>query len=154
MLNYKIASSDEVKFFEEELEKYNLKQKPLQQEEEFITFKHAAEEDGKIVGGIFAYSSYYKIGYIDTLWVDEGYRKKGIGSNLLSKVESDLCHLGCEVIQLATFDFQGPEFYKAQGYKEFGKLYYPNADLNEFYLSKDITSIKSDNEIEPFISKQ
>lgn len=41
--------------------------------------------------------------------------------------------------QLATFDFQEPDFYKKQGYEEFGKLYYPNADLTEYYLKKDIS---------------
>ncbi|MCC5894405.1 MAG: hypothetical protein JJU16_03015 [Alkalibacterium sp.] len=50
MLNYRVASKEDVNFFEGELEKYNLKQKPLQQEKEFLTFKHVAEENGKVVG--------------------------------------------------------------------------------------------------------
>ncbi|MCC5894404.1 MAG: GNAT family N-acetyltransferase [Alkalibacterium sp.] len=88
---------------------------------------------------MLACSSYYKIGYIDTLWVSKNYRGKGIGAELLSKAESDLRELGCQMTQLATFDFQGPDFYKKQGYVEFGKLYYPNADLTEYYLKKDIS---------------
>lgn len=138
MVKFKTASDEDIKFVEEELEKFNLKKKPLQQEQEFIVFKHAAEEEGKIVGGVLAYSSYYKIGYIDTLWVDEEYRGKGIGLQLLKKVETDLIQLGCQIIQLATFDYQGPAFYKANGYEEFGKLYYPNAELNEYFLKKEI----------------
>ncbi|WP_342558585.1 GNAT family N-acetyltransferase [Metasolibacillus sp. FSL K6-0083] len=130
------ASNEEVQFIEEELTKYNLRKKPLLQEKEFISFKHVVEDDGKIIGGVFGYSSYYKIGYIDTLWVDENYRHKGIGTVLLKAIEADLYDFGCEVIRLETFDFQGPAFYKKNGYEEFGSLYYPNANLYEIFLKK------------------
>ncbi|KYG90766.1 hypothetical protein A0U40_06675 [[Bacillus] sp. KCTC 13219] len=101
-----------------------------------MSFKHVVEDDGKIIGGVFGYSSYYKIGYIDTLWVDENYRHKGIGTVLLKAIEADLYDFGCKVIRLETFDFQGPAFYKKNGYEEFGSLYYPNANLYEIFLKK------------------
>jgi len=138
LTNYRAASNEEVSFFEQKLEDYNLRQKPLEQDKAFITFQHVAEEEGEIVGGILAYSSYYKIGYIDTLWVDEKSRQNGIGSILLKQAEMDLHQVGCQIIQLSTFDFQGPDFYRKQGYEEFGHLYYPNADLNEVYLKKEL----------------
>lgn len=141
MTNYRTASNEEVNLFEQKLENYNLKQKPLEQAKAFITFQHVAEEAGEIVGGILAYSSYYKIGYIDTLWVDEKARSKGIGSKLLKQAELDLQQVGCRVIQLSTFDFQGPGFYKKQGYEEFGHLYYPNAYLSEHYLKKELPGL-------------
>lgn len=130
------ASREEIQFVEDELAKYNVRKKPLLQDEEFVAFKHVIEDEGKIIGGVFGYASYYKIGYIDTLWVDENYRHKGIGTQLLNVIEADLHGFGCEVIRLETFDFQGPEFYKKNGYEEFGSLYYPNADLYEIFLKK------------------
>jgi N-acetylglutamate synthase-like GNAT family acetyltransferase len=131
------ASKEEIRFVFDELDKFNLKTKPLHQSEESVTFKHIVEDDGKIIGGIFGYASYYKIGYIDTLWVDENYRYKGIGTKLLIAIENDLHEFGCEVIHLETFDFQGPEFYKKNGYEQFGSLFYPNANLHEFFLKKE-----------------
>ena len=136
MYKYREATSEEVEFIEDQLSEYNLRKKPLLQEKEFISFKHVVEDAGKIIGGVFGYSSYYKIGYIDTLWVDDNYRHKGIGTELLKAIEADLHGFGCEVIRLETFDFQGPEFYKKNGYEEFGSLYYPNADLYEIFLKK------------------
>lgn len=137
MVNFKTASSDEMEFVDGKLTDYNIKAKPLHQEEEFVAFKHVAEVDGQVIGGILGYSSFYKIGYIETLWVDESHRRSGIGSELLNLIETDLKEFGCKVVHLETFDFQGPEFYRENGYEEFGKLFYPNADLHEYFLKKE-----------------
>lgn len=139
MVEFRTASSEEIQYVDNKLEDFNKKIKPLVQEEEFVVFKHVAKVDDKIVGGIFGYSSYYKIGYIETLWVDESFRKCGIGSDLLKLIEADFKNFGCENAHLETFDFQGPEFYIKMGYEEFGKLYYSNANLTEFFLKKDFS---------------
>lgn len=137
MADFRKASSKDIQYIDSKLETYNKCIKPLTQEDEFVVFKHIAEVNNKIVGGIFGYSSYYKIGYIETLWVDEQFRRSGIGSNLLKLIEHDLKNFGCNNVHLETFDFQGPEFYIKKGYEEFGKLYYSNVDLYEYFLKKE-----------------
>lgn len=137
MVDFSIASSEEIKYVDSKLDEFNRMKKNLTQEEEFIVFKHVAKVDDQVVGGIFGYSSYYKIGYIETLWVDKLYRKRGIGSSLLNLIEVDLKNFGCKTIHLETFDFQGPEFYMAMGYEEFGRLFYSNVNLSEIFLKKD-----------------
>ncbi|WP_440896969.1 GNAT family N-acetyltransferase [Amphibacillus sp. Q70] len=137
MVDFSIASSEEIKYIDNKLDEFNKKKLPLSQEEEYIVFKHVAKVDDQVVGGIFGYSSYYRIGYIETLWVDERYRNKGIGSDLLNLIETDLKNFGCKTIHLETFDFQGPDFYIKMGYEEFGKLFYSNVNLYEIFLKKD-----------------
>ncbi|MEX0256470.1 hypothetical protein [Lacticaseibacillus casei] len=42
-----------------------------------------AEEDGQCIGGVFGYSTMYKIGFIETLLVAEAHRHKALEPNLL-----------------------------------------------------------------------
>ena len=60
--------------------------------------------------------------YIDTLWVDEKYRNKNIGTQLLISVENEARIKDAHLIHLDTFDFQAKEFYLKVGYDVFGKL--------------------------------
>mgnify|MGYP004469299239 CR=1 FL=1 len=132
------ATKEQEEFVDDKLTEYNQNSKPLLQERAAEIFSYSAMEGEKVVGGIFGYSSMYKIGYIDTLWVDSNYRRQGIGSQLLKQVEADLTNFGCAVVHLETFDFQGPQFYLANGYHEFARLNYPNANLDEIFLAKTL----------------
>ncbi|ARY90345.1 MULTISPECIES: GNAT family N-acetyltransferase [Lacticaseibacillus] len=134
-----LKSTDEQEtYIEDRLEAYNEKRHPLTQERPAVVFSYTALEGQDVIGGIIGYASLYKIGYIDTLWVNEKYRHKSIGTQLLKKVEEDLRTFGCEIVHLETFDFQGPEFYKANHYTEFGRLEYPTAQVTEMFLKKDL----------------
>lgn len=132
------ASSQETDQIESRLDASNLKHKPLLQEEPFVPFRYSLTLNGTLIGGIIAYASLYKIGYIDTLWIDETHRGKGYGRLLLDGIEQDLKNYGCQVVHLETFDFQGPSFYEKCGYQRFGELVYPNANLIEYYYSKTL----------------
>ena len=132
------ASSQEIDQIESRLDAFNLNQKPLLQEKAFVPFQYSLTLKGVLIGGIIAYASLYKIGYIDTLWIDETHRGKGYGRLLLEGIEQDLKTYGCQVVHLETFDFQGPAFYENCGYQRFGELTYPNANLTEYYYSKNL----------------
>ena len=80
----------------------------------------------------------WNVAYLDTLWVDEKYRSKGLGSKLLAKVESDTKEKGCYLIHLDTFDFQAKEFYEKRGYELFGVLEDCPKSHCRFYLKKMI----------------
>lgn len=82
-----LKSTDEQEtYIEDRLEAYNEKRHPLTQERPAVVFSYTALEGQDVIGGIIGYASLYKIGYIDTLWVNEKYRHKSIGTQLLKKL--------------------------------------------------------------------
>ena len=79
------------------------------------------DADGQIVGGILG-GTYWGWMYVDILWVDENHRRKGIGSKLLQKAESEAIRRGCHHVHLDTMSWQAPEFYQKHGYGVIGIL--------------------------------
>ena len=59
----------------------------------------ACEPEKKVLGFIMGYAS-GKAGAVYTLDVHPGYRRKGIGSNLLLYLEETLAQLGAQAIRL------------------------------------------------------
>ena len=95
----------------------------LTQDEPIIQMNYVIKnDDGTIVGGIIARMYYWKLLYIDSLWVDEQCRNKGYGSTLLKKVEDEAKMLGCSQAHLDTFAFQAPSFYQRHGYEICGTM--------------------------------
>ena len=76
---------------------------------------------GKVIGGIVG-GTYWGWMYIDILWVDEAYRKNGIGSKLLAEAENEAVRRGCHHVHVDTMSWQAPEFYKKYGYEVIGVL--------------------------------
>ncbi|BCH25737.1 GNAT family N-acetyltransferase [Mesorhizobium sp. L-8-3] len=60
--------------------------------------------------------------FVDWLWVSPARRRSGLGSRLLEKGEEVAREKGCIGAFLGSFTFQAPDFYKRQGYEEFGRL--------------------------------
>ena len=79
------------------------------------------DEDGNIIGGILG-GTYWGWMYIDILWVREDYRKKGIGSKLLTEAEKEAVKRGCHHVHVDTMSWQAPDFYKKYGYVVVGVL--------------------------------
>ena len=78
------------------------------------------ESEGKVIAGLIAYMSVYKILYVDTVFVEEAYRRQGYGRKLMQEMEGRAKELGVNTIRLDTFNWQGTEFYKALGYEAVG----------------------------------
>lgn len=92
-------------------------------------------KDNEIIAGILT-RVYLKAMFVEVLWVGEKYRKKGIGTELLNKVESYAKDIGCTFIHLDTFSFQAIDFYKKCGYSIFAVLEdYPD-NIKRYYLKK------------------
>ena len=140
-MDYKIenCTGSEAEYIIDRLVEYNLSQVPAKQKVLFDNLdKKITGDNGKIIAGCIARMYCWNVAYIDTLWVDEKYRDKGIGSNLLAEIEKTAKDKGCYLIHLDTFDFQAKVFYEKQGYEIFGILDDCPKGHCRYYLKKTI----------------
>ena len=86
-------------------------------EEELLVFK-AVDHIGRVVGGCILDIDLLKTAEFNCLWVDEPYRRQGIGSALIRKAEQAAAEKGCRLIVNAyTFDFQSAKsLFEKNGY--------------------------------------
>ena len=99
-------------------------------------FSFIAKEDDKFVGLITGHA-YYKEVHIGDLIILEEYRNKHIGSMLVKAVEDYYKDKGFDNINLTTYAFQAPEFYKKCGFEvEFIRKNKGNPKLDKYYLVK------------------
>ena len=88
-------------------------------EDELVVFK-VCDSDGKIIAGCNLIINCYRVADLDILWVDEKYRRLGIGSALICKAEHTAREKGCCSITLGTFDFQARPLYEKFGFSVCG----------------------------------
>ena len=101
-------------------------------------FNFIAKEDNRVVGLITGHS-YYKEVHIGDLIIFEEYRNKHIGTKLVETVENYYKNKGFENINLTTYNFQAPEFYKKCGFTvEFVRENKENSKLNKYFLVKHL----------------
>ena len=95
-------------------------------EEEFVL--KVENEDGETIGGCVAqaYEYHWSRVLLDELWVDERYRRRGVGSMILREVERIAKEKGCRVITLGTASYMARPFYEKHGYTVFTTLKKPN----------------------------
>ena len=97
---------------------------------------YAEVKPQKVVGGLISYIDWARWLYIDTIWVDADYRKKGIGQYLIKFAEQKAQNKGITRVRLCTFDFQALSFYEQLDYTVYGKLEdFPEGHIL-YYLKK------------------
>ena len=105
---------------------------------DYKRFSFMAKDDDKFIGLITGHS-YYKEVNIEDLIILEEYRSKHIGSMLVKTVEEYFENKDFENINLTTYGFQAPEFYKKCGYEiEFIRKNKNNPKLDKYFLIKYI----------------
>ena len=78
----------------DKLVEYNLSRVPKTQETDFVNiYKKIVNEKGEIIAGCLAKMYCWNVIYVDILWIDEAYRKQGLGSKLLKEIERIAGHL-------------------------------------------------------------
>lgn len=97
-----------------------------------------AHEEGVYLGGLSArFSPDLKWVFVEFLAVAEEGRGKGIGRQLMARLEEEARLRGMDGIWLDTFSFQAPDFYRRLGYSEFGRIDgYPENAARQFFLKR------------------
>jgi GNAT superfamily N-acetyltransferase len=95
-------------------------------------------EDGSFIGAVMGCKT-LNMFFVSHLYVEEDYRNRGIGSQLLSRIESLAKGAGCNLIRLNTLNIQSQNFYATNGYNETTRI---NDYMNGFdlvYYDKSIS---------------
>jgi GNAT superfamily N-acetyltransferase len=82
---------------------------------------YAKNSDNEIIGGATIWEHSDAL-YIDILWVEENYREKGIGSQLIHEVFKQATVKNINKIFVDTYEFQAVDFYKKHGFFVIGRL--------------------------------
>lgn len=97
---------------------------------------YAEAEPEKVIGGLIGYVDWGRWLYIDVIWVDANYRKRGIGQYLIEVAEQKAIKKRIKRARLYTFDFQALSFYKKLGYTVYGELEDFPEGHTAYYLKK------------------
>ena len=119
----KPCTEEDEDFIEEKLDAINYSIVPPEEgaEDEELVFK-IADDEGKTIAGCILVIESWKIAELDIIWVDEKYRRKGLGSALIREAEKVARERGCYVMVLGTFDFQARQLYEKHGYSLCGTV--------------------------------
>ena len=133
------CTNNDADYICDRLVEYNLRQVEKTQKVDFVNInKKVVDENNIIIAGCIAKMYCWNIVYVDILWVDEQYRKHGLGTQLLNEIEKIAIEEKCRLIHLDTFDFQAKDFYIKQGYEVFGVLEACPANHCRYYLKKKL----------------
>ena len=98
---------------------------------------YVEDEHGQLLAGLVAetFGNWLEIEY---LFVKEGLRGQGIGSQLLQQAECEAKKRNCRFSFVNTYQFQAPAFYQKHGYQEVFTLKdYPCTGQRHYY-QKDL----------------
>ena len=126
-------TEEQAEALEERLEEYDQMHMPPAIEG---TVQLGIEEDGRLIAGLDACITTFRILYVSTVFVEEAYRRKGYGRHLVNAMEARARELGVNTIRLDTFDFQGKEFYEAMGYTLAGSYQNDEDGYAEYFFVK------------------
>ena len=94
---------------------------------------YVEDEHGQLLAGLVAetFGNWLEIEY---LFVKEGLRGQGIGSQLLQQAEREAKKRNCRFAFVNTYQFQAPAFYQKHGYQEvFTMKDYPYTGQRHYY---------------------
>lgn len=147
----KPLTPEDAEYIEKSVNEYIMLYTPTERaaDAEEIVLK-AENGDGETIGGsILEFGGFAARMQISMLWVDEHYRKQGLGSMLIRESERIAKEKGCSIACLCTLDFQAPDLYKKQGYAVYAVYEDRPRTHSVYYMFKrldgDISSCNSKN---------
>ena len=96
------------------------------------------EEDHKLIAGLDACITAFRILYVSTVCGVEQYRRQGYGRCLIHEMEKRAKEMGVNTIRLDTFSWQGKAFYEALGYTIVGSYENEADGYAEYFFVKYI----------------
>jgi GNAT superfamily N-acetyltransferase len=101
-----------------------------------ITIRLVAKDaTGQVIGGLLAWTTLRNM-ILDDVWVDERWRGRGIGTELMTEAERIARSAGCIACQTYSFSFQSPQFCQKLGYVAYGVSDGYPRPVTEFYFIK------------------
>jgi ribosomal protein S18 acetylase RimI-like enzyme len=98
-------------------------------------FAYDPADQQTLIGGVFGDLLWDWL-HIDSLWVREEYRGRGVGSELMRRAEEIARSQGTVNIHLETTSFQALLFYQKLGFEVFGELPGKPVGVSWHYLKK------------------
>jgi GNAT superfamily N-acetyltransferase len=130
------SSRDEARLVRNKLIEFNAKHVPAdirtQYEEINLTLKN---EDGQVIGGLLSVLCWNWV-EVDILWVDQSYRGKGYGSQLLGEIEQIAKKKGVILYNLIPLLSKRPNSMKSRGMKSLVSLTMLREALNTIIIRK------------------
>ena len=109
------GSEEDAKFLSGRLRRYDEEFAPREHEYIYIS-KKIIDEDGRIIAGLVGGVDGWTGTDIDALWVDEPYRRQGIGTRLLREFEREAEENGASTVFIEAYDWN-VEFFRKNGYE-------------------------------------
>jgi N-acetylglutamate synthase-like GNAT family acetyltransferase len=101
-------------------------------------FSVFAKDGPKVIGGALIWQHSDAL-YIDVLWCNEKYRKKGIGTKIITMIDDVAKNKGLPKIFVDTYDFQAQDFYKKHGFYCIGTIPKYLKDYDRIFMRKDVS---------------
>ena len=115
-----VGGKEEARKIHGELTRFNEANVPPEHDEIMIN-KKIVDKDGNLIAGISGMAGDWNACSVDVLWVEEPYRRKGLGSCLLKEIEEEAKKCGT-YIMLADAEDWCVDFFKKNGYTIRGTL--------------------------------
>ena len=97
----------------------------------------ARNEDHKNIGWLRYNYFWDNTPFINMLYLDENYRHKEIGKNLVTFWENEMKHNGYDLVMTSTLSNESAQhFYRNLGYKDAGSLLIENEPLEIIFTKK------------------
>lgn len=90
----------------------------------------------RLIAGADACMTAFRILYVSTVFVDQEYRNKKVGTLLMKEIEGRAKLLGANMIRLDTFNWQGRDFYRSLGFEEVGSYENKTDNFSEHFFLK------------------
>ncbi len=95
-----------------------------------------AFDNDKLIGGAIGFVEYNWY-FLDLLYIDEEYRNRNIGTNLIKEIEKFALEEHLTGVRMETWNFQAKGFYEKNGYSVFGEIKDCPPGTIDYHLKKE-----------------
>ena len=95
-----------------------------------------AFDNDKLIGGAIGFVEFNWY-FLDLLYIDEEYRNRNIGTNLIKEIEKFALEEHLTGVRMETWNFQAKGFYDKNGYSVFGEIKDCPPGTIDYHLKKE-----------------